>query len=82
MTVIGNIVVGKRDVDMTTPSHVPGVREGNWPFATRRRHRRRPGHELAALPPADWIVSPSRSTGINPERHWPIDPHMPKLTPP
>jgi hypothetical protein len=63
------IVVGKKDVDLTTPSHVSGVHEGNWP------ERRRSWREAI-------FGAPSRSTGINPKRRAPIDPKMPKLPPP
>ncbi len=68
------IVTGKKDVDPTAPSHVPGVHEGNWPVRARRRRRRRD----------DEVVSgaPRRSTGIAPSKHGTIDPRMPRLTPP
>lgn len=73
--IAGNIVVGRKDVDIATPSHVRGVHEGNWP----RKLRRRPGIRGADI---EAITVPTRSTGINPEARWPIDPNMPKLTPP
>jgi hypothetical protein len=63
------IVIGKKDVDPTLPSHVPGVHEGNWPASARLRRR--------AI-----VGVPRRSTGISPSNHGPIDPRMPKLTPP
>ena len=71
----GNIVIGKRDVDPTLPSHVPGVHEGNWP-ARRRRTKRARGEDPAVS------GTPRRSTGISPKKHGPIDPRMPKITPP
>lgn len=71
----GNITVGKRDVDPTLPSHVPGVHEGNWPRGARRRKRAR-GKDPAIS------GAPRRSTGIAPSKHGPIDSRMPKITPP
>lgn len=70
---IGNIVVGEPDVDPSAPSHVRGVRQGNWP--TRRWRQRRIDARTAG------VVGPRRSTGIAPEACWPIDPRMPELTP-
>jgi hypothetical protein len=68
------IIIGKRDVDPTLPSHVPGVHEGNWPGRARRKQ----------LADGDLSVStePRRSTGVSPKNHTTIDPRMPKLTPP
>lgn len=71
----GEIVVGRRDVDPSLPSHVPGVHEGNWPLRARRRRGGRSGA-------AERAPSARRSTGIVPSRHGPIDPRMPLLTPP
>jgi hypothetical protein len=65
-----SLVVGKKDVDLTAPSHVPGVHEGNWP-----------GKVIKAKDgeaPAD----AARSTGINAEERAPIRADMPKLSPP
>jgi hypothetical protein len=73
--ITGNVLVGKKDVDIATPSHVRGVHEGNWPRKVRRTAGVRRGE-------AEHIRVPTRSTGINPEARWPIDPTMPKLTPP
>jgi hypothetical protein len=69
------ITVGERDVDPAAPSHIAGVREGNWPGRSRRALRRR------GLDP---VVTGGavRSTGINPEDEDPIDPESPKLSPP
>jgi hypothetical protein len=69
----GNIVVGRKDVDLTAPSHVRGVHEGNWPTHPRRRNRR-------SFEPENMPIS--RSTGINAEERAPIDPAMPHLSPP
>jgi hypothetical protein len=71
------IVIGKRDVDPTLPSHVPGVHEGNWPARGRRKALDGDGGDDAVVSGA-----PRRSTGIAPSIHVPIDPRMPKLTPP
>jgi hypothetical protein len=72
---VGDIIVGKKDVDMTLPSHVPGVHEGNWP----KRLKRTSGIRTEEVDRKD---AATRSTGINPHEHYPIDPRMPKLTPP
>ena len=70
-----NIIVGNPDVEPDLPSHVNGVREGNWP-KLRRRSRVTYGK--------DPVISgaPRRSTGIAAAKHGPIDPRMPWLTPP
>lgn len=68
-----NLVVGPKDVDLTATSHVTGVHEGNWPTHPRRRHRRSYEPETAPV---------RRSTGINAEDREPIDPAMPRLSPP
>jgi hypothetical protein len=57
------------------PTHVGGVREGNWPGSARSKQRARGADEVTT-------GGPHRSTGIDPSRHVPIDPRMPKLTPP
>lgn len=75
MQTIANIVVGEPDTSPTKPSHIPGVREGN------ERLRSTSGRGIvdeglsgkAAL---------KRSTGINAKDRAPIDPRMPRLTPP
>lgn len=69
------IVVGERDVDPTSPSHVRGVHEGNWPLRAWRR-------KVAKGTAPTISGAPRRSTGISPNRHGPIDPRMPRLTPP
>lgn len=70
-----SLVVGKKDVDLTAPSHVPGVHEGNWPVKARFRRGRR-GQEVEPN------TTMARSTGINSEERAPILPDMPKLSPP
>lgn len=70
-----HLTVGKPDVEPSLPSHVPGVREGNRPGGLKR---------------SDGIVDHGthatatgrRSTALNPGDREPIDPRMPKLTPP
>jgi hypothetical protein len=69
------IVIGKKQVDASLPSHVPGVHEGNWPSRAPRRRRVRGADPTLT-------GAPRRSTGIAPEKHGPIDPRMPNLTPP
>ena len=70
--VVDNLVVGKPDVDVAAPSHVPGVTQGNAP------HSSQPG-----LQASNGVLraTPRRSTGINPSARAPIDPRMPVLTP-
>lgn len=75
MGVSGNLVVGERDVEPDTPSHVAGVHEGNWPGRWYRRRRQR------RIDPSS-AGGPRRSTGILASAHGPIDPRMPRLTPP
>jgi hypothetical protein len=72
METIGNIVVGKPDVEPSRPSHSRGVREGNLGRALIRVKR------AAALVAQ---AAARRSTGINARGHEPIDPRMPILTP-
>jgi len=70
-----NIVVGKPQVKPSTPSHTPGVREGNQ----RTSIAREPG--IKRISPRMAHATMRRSTGINAENHKPIDPRMPVLTP-
>ena len=60
-----SIVVGKRDVRLTAPSHIAGVREGNHPVAVEK-------HD---------IKNSRRATSIRPEDREPIDPASPYLPP-
>jgi hypothetical protein len=68
---VSSIKTGKPDVAPDTPSHTPGVEEGN-----AGRHDSQPGH----LP--DGRSTARRSTGVNPGHAEPIDPRMPNLSPP
>ncbi|HEY7957603.1 MAG TPA: hypothetical protein VII38_19990 [Polyangia bacterium] len=71
----GTIVVGSPQVEPSTSSHSPGVREGNARanlFKERGMEKRGPFMVFAHA---------RRSTGINPKAHAPIDPRMPHLTP-
>jgi hypothetical protein len=67
-----NLTTGRPDVSPDTPSHVPGVHQGN----ALGNYESMPGH----LP--DGRSTAERSTGVNPSRHDPIDPRMPNLSPP
>jgi hypothetical protein len=71
----GSIQVGTKDIEPDAPSHVAGVKQGNWPGHSRRSLRAR-GDD------GEVNGAPTRSTGVSPEDHGPIDPRMPKLTPP
>jgi hypothetical protein len=62
----GAIVVGARDVDPRLPSHISGVRQGNWPDKADRVNE---------------ATASTRSTGINANDRLPIDPQMPRLPP-
>jgi hypothetical protein len=70
-----SLVVWKKDVDLTAPSHVPGVHEGNWPGRMKKRARQAGVDE-------DMTGDLERSTGINAEERQPIMAGMPKLSPP
>jgi hypothetical protein len=69
---MADIKVGKPQVHPDTPSHVPGVKEGN----ATGNYEKSGGH----LP--DGRSTAARSTGIDPHRHEPVDPRMPNLSPP
>jgi hypothetical protein len=71
MTVVRNIRFGRSDVDPTAPAHTPGVREGNTPGS----YEKMDGHLR------DGRSTSRRSTGINPDKHNPIDRRMPNLSP-
>lgn len=62
---------GKPDVRPDTPSHTPGIDQGNQPGA----YERMAGH----LP--DGRSTAARSTGVNAKSAEPIDPRMPNLSP-
>lgn len=67
---------GTPDVPADLPSHVRGVRMGNAVGNTEED----PG--LAPREPDGLVGTGARSTGINPEDREPIDPSMPRLSPP
>lgn len=72
---IGNITVGKPQIEPDAPSHTRGVREGNRP----PKGKREPG---IIADEQRFEVTARRSTGIRANAHGPIDPRMPILTPP
>jgi len=67
-----NLKVGKADAAPDLPSHVKGTKQGN----ATGNYEKSAGH----LP--DGRSTAARSTGIQPEKHEPIDPRMPNLSPP
>lgn len=75
MKTIANVRVGKPDTAPDTPSHTPGVREGNEPGGIEQQAGIHPAANNTAT------ATPERSTGINPKHRNPIDPRMPILTP-
>jgi hypothetical protein len=68
---MGNLSVGKPDVDPDAPAHRAGVRQGNA----------KGGYEAMAGHYPDGRSSSERSTGINSKDAEPIDPRMPNLSP-
>lgn len=66
-----NLTQGKADVEHDTPSHVPGIKQGN----STGNYDKMPGHQ------PDGRVTARRSTGVNAGAHEPIDPSMPNLPP-
>jgi len=54
-----------------TPTHVPGIKEGN----SRGNYEKMAGHN------PDGTSGAARSTGINASAREPIDPSMPNLSP-
>ncbi len=73
---IANVRIGPARTDPAAPAHTRGVREGN---RVRKAERVRGMHEQD---PLFAVATAERSTGINPERHNPIDPDSPNLPPP
>jgi hypothetical protein len=69
---MATIRVGKPDVKPDAPTHVPGVKQGNAPGS----------YEKSAGHLADGRSTAARSTGISIDKHEPIDPRMPNLSPP
>jgi hypothetical protein len=70
----GSIRVGDKDIEPDAPSHVAGVKQGNWPNASQRLKRAHGDDD-------EVNGGPERSTGVSPDDHGPIDPRMPRLTP-
>ena len=67
---MGSIRVGKPDVRHDTPTHVPGMHQGNeGPYDKQRGHHR------------DGTADARRSTGIRPRIHNAILKIMPNLPP-
>ncbi|MDX6593974.1 MAG: hypothetical protein QOJ13_3170 [Gaiellales bacterium] len=68
---MSTLKVGKPDVKPDTPSHTPGVHEGNvGPYEAQAGHLE------------DGRSTAERSTGVNAGPRNPIDPRMPNLSPP
>jgi len=68
---MAEIRVGKPDVRPDTPTHVPGVHEGN----AKGAYKRQGGHH------DDGTADARRSTGVSPRKHQPILKIMPNLPP-
>ena len=68
---MGNLKLGKPDVAMDAPSHVPGIQQGN----ARGNYEKMAGHN------PDGTSTAARSTGIDPKAHEPIGLGMPNLSP-
>ena len=67
---MGEIRVGKPDIEPDAPTHVMGVHQGNkGPYHKQRGHNE------------DGTADARRSTGINAKKHDPILPIMPNLPP-
>jgi hypothetical protein len=73
--VLGNLRVGKAQVDPAAPAHQRGIRQGNEAPGSVRAHGVHHERRLFATGSAE------RSTGINPKARNPIDPDMPNLSP-
>ena len=78
---MGNLRVGKPDVEPDRPAHTPGVNYGNEPggiegdpglYYTGERGQGKPSAKATAR----------AYTSINPEHRNPIDPDMPNVTAP
>jgi hypothetical protein len=68
---MGELRVGKADVDADAPAHRAGIRQGNQPGS----YEAMKGHH------PDGRSTAERSTGINAKEAEPIDPRMPNLSP-
>lgn len=72
--IVSNVRVGKPEVDPGKPTHVAGVRQGNARGNLRKSKGIKARDSVA-------LARATRSTGINPKAHEPIDPRMPVLSP-
>jgi hypothetical protein len=71
---VGNLRVGKAHVKTATPSHVPGIHEGNAPGSKKRGS--------GFVQKGGFLRGTARrSTSINPSQRNPIDPSSPNLSP-
>ena len=68
---MGELRVGKPEVDPDAPAHRAGIRQGN----STGSYESMPGHH------PDGRSGAQRSTGINAKEAEPIDPRMPNLSP-
>ena len=68
---MGQILIGKSDVEPDGPAHVSGIREGN----AKRKGSRQIGHRK------DGTADARRSTGVRPKKHNAILKTMPNLPP-
>ena len=66
------IETGKPDTTQDTAAHTPGNNQGNSTGNYEKQKGHLPGGKRTA----------ASATGIDPERHGPIDPRMPNLPPP
>lgn len=75
MNMISNVKVGASDTSPDSPSHMPGIKQGNGLGALEGEAG---FYSEGGLTKA----TPRRSTGVGPKHRKPIDPRMPCLTPP
>jgi hypothetical protein len=68
---VAKIKLGLPRVTPDMPSHVAGINQGN----ASGNYEKMSGHN------PDGTSTATRSTGINPKAHEPIDPSMPNLSP-
>lgn len=68
---MAKLKTGKADVEQATPSHTPGVRQGNEPGS----YEKQAGHNK------DDTSTARRSTGVGANARNPILPSMPNLSP-
>ena len=65
------IKLGKPQVTPDLLAHTPGINQGN----AKGNYEKMAGHN------PDGTSTATRSTGVNPKSHDPIDPSMPNLSP-